>query len=123
MEFIKSIHVASALVSISGFIIRGLWMMNNSARLQQKWVKIVPHIVDTVLLVSAIVLAVQIQQYPFVHGWLTAKVLALLAYIGFGTVALKRGKNKTIRSLAFFSAIIVFVYIALVARSHNAFLM
>ena len=123
MLIVKTVHAVSALISISGFIVRGVWMLRESPLLHRRWVKIAPHIVDTVLLVSAIVMAVQIAQYPFVNGWLTAKVIGLLLYIFLGTLALKRGKTKSVKTLAFFSAIIVFVYIVLVAITKNPLLL
>ena len=119
MNIVKAIHVATAFISITGFIIRGIWMLRDSPRLKAKWVKIVPHVNDTVLLVSAIVLAVQMSQAPFVHSWLTAKVLGLLVYIGLGMVAMRFGKTKPVKALAFLSAIAVFVYIVLVALTKN----
>jgi uncharacterized membrane protein SirB2 len=122
MQALKHIHAATALITISGFIIRGIWMMRDSPRLQKKWVRIAPHVNDTILLVTAIIMAVKIQQYPFVHGWLTAKVIGLLLYIYLGTVALRRGKTKQIKKLAFYSAIIVFCYIVLVAVTKNPLL-
>jgi uncharacterized membrane protein SirB2 len=122
MGIIKTIHVATALISITGFTIRGIWMLRDSPLLLQKWVRIVPHINDTVLLLSAIILAVQINQAPLVQGWLTAKVLGLLVYIGLGMVALRFGKTKPVKALAFLSAIVVFVYIVLVALTKNPLL-
>ena len=122
MGIIKTIHVATALISITGFTIRGIWMLRDSPLLLQKWVKVVPHINDTVLLLSAIILAVQINQAPLVQGWLTAKVLGLLVYIGLGMVALRFGKTKPVKALAFLSAIVVFVYIVLVALTKNPLL-
>lgn len=122
MTTLKIIHVITALVSISGFIVRGIWMLRDSPWLQKKWVKVVPHVNDTVLLVSAIILAIQTQQYPIAHGWLTAKVVGLLAYIMLGMVALRLAKTKPIKTLAYLSAIIVFIYIVLVARTKNPLL-
>jgi uncharacterized membrane protein SirB2 len=122
MNIIKIIHVTTALISISGFTLRGIWMLRDSPQLQAKWVKIIPHVNDTVLLLSAIILAVQMSQAPFVHGWLTAKVLGLLLYIGLGMVALRFGKTKPVKALAFLSAIIVFIYIVLVALTKNPLL-
>jgi uncharacterized membrane protein SirB2 len=122
MSFIKTIHIATALISITGFTIRGIWMLRDSPQLQQKWVMIAPHINDTVLLLSAIILAVQTNQAPIVQGWLTAKVLGLLVYIGLGMVALRFGKTKPVKALAFLSAIVVFVYIVLVALTKNPLL-
>lgn len=83
--------------------------------LQAKFVKVAPHVIDTLLLVSALTLVLMSGQYPFVQGWLTAKLLALIAYVVLGTLALKRGKTKVIRSAAFVAALLVFGYIGMVA--------
>lgn len=116
---LKYLHVTCVVLSISGFLVRGVWMMQESPWLQNKWVRVVPHIIDTVLLGSAILLAMQIQQYPLVHNWLTAKVLALLAYIVIGAIGLKYGKTKKIRVTAWLGAIAIFLYIVLVAVTHQ----
>lgn len=119
MNIVKIIHIATAFISITGFTVRGFWMLTDSQLLQKKLVKIIPHINDTILLVTAIILAIQIQQYPFTDSWLTAKLVALIVYIVLGTVALKRGKTKSIRTGAFVLAIVVFVYIISVAGTHD----
>ncbi len=116
---LKTIHVASVILSITGYVIRGIWMIIESPWLQKKWVKVAPHIIDTMLLASAIALAVQIQQYPFVHGWLTAKVLALVAYIVVGAIGLKYGRTKKIRIAAWLAAMGIFLYIVSVALTHR----
>jgi len=115
MLTLKLIHVSAVLISIIGFSVRGILMIIESSYLNKKWVKIVPHIVDTILLVSAILLTIRIGQYPITDGWLTAKLVALFAYIFLGVIALKRGKTKQIRVLAFVAAILVFAYTVLVA--------
>ncbi len=112
---IKVIHVTCVLLSITGFTVRGIWMMRESPWLRKKWVRIAPHIIDTLLLVAGILLALRIQQYPFVQGWLTAKVLALIAYIVVGAVGLKYGRTRKIRMTAWLAAIVIFGYIVLVA--------
>jgi uncharacterized membrane protein SirB2 len=112
---LKSVHVASAAGSAMLFVVRGVWMMRAPARLKTRWVRIVPHVVDTVLLASAIALAVSIASYPGTHAWLTAKVAGLLAYIALGSVALKRGRTRSIRITAFVAALITFAYIVSVA--------
>lgn len=116
---IKHIHFTCVVLSLLGFVVRGLWMLGGSSMLQERWVRVVPHVVDTLLLASALTLAVMIGQYPFVHGWLTAKVLGLVAYIGLGTVALKRGRTRRIRLTAWLAALAVFGYIVSVALSHD----
>jgi uncharacterized membrane protein SirB2 len=119
MDILKAVHIGSALLSISGFTLRGIWMLQSSPRLKARATRIVPHVVDTVLLVSAILLALRIAQYPLVHAWLSAKLLALLAYIVLGSIALKYGKTRRVRVLSFCLALAVFVYIVLVAMTRS----
>jgi uncharacterized membrane protein SirB2 len=116
---LKNLHLATLTITLALFLLRGAWMMADSPRLQARWVRIVPHINDTLLLLSGIALAVLIQQYPLVHGWLTAKLFALIAYIVLGTVALKRGKTKPQRIVAWFAALLVFGYMVAVALAHD----
>lgn len=93
--------------------------MQGSPMLRQRWVKIVPHVTDTLLLVSAITLAIGIRQYPGVDAWLTAKVTGLLFYIGFGMVAFRFGKTLRARIAAWVAAQLVFFYIVATALTHN----
>ena len=116
---LKHLHVTCVVLSISGFLVRGVWMMRESPWLQKKWVRVAPHVIDTILLVSAILLTLQIRQYPFVQGWLTAKVLALLAYIVIGAIGLRYGRTKKIRVAAWLAAIAIFLYIVLVALTRQ----
>ena len=115
----KDIHVACVIVTFILFFVRGLWMILDSDLLQRKWTKRIPPVVDTILLASAIVLAVTIHQYPFVHAWLTAKVVALLFYIGLGMLALTYGKTKKIRIINWLAAQLCFIYIVAVALTKN----
>lgn len=101
-------------------MLRGLWMLTDSPLLQRRWVKVVPHVVDTLLLTTALVLVFWSGQYPFVQPWLTAKVLALVAYIVLGTVALKRGRTKGVRTFALVAALATFSYIVAVALTRQA---
>lgn len=117
---IKHLHMTCAALSGSLFLVRGIWMLRDSAMLKQRWVRIAPHLIDTILLVSALTMVVWSGQYPFVQNWLTAKVLALIAYILLGTVALKRGKTKGVRTTAFIAALLVFAYIVKVALTRQA---
>ena len=119
---LKMIHVTSVIISYLLFSLRGIWMMQGSAALKQRWAKIAPHIVDTVLLTSAIALAVQIDQDPIHDAWLSAKVLGLLLYIGLGMMALRFGKTRRARVSAWIAAQLVFLYIVLVAVTKNPIL-
>ena len=91
---VKFVHVSAVIVTASFFLARGIWMLQGSALLQHPFVRVAPHVNDTVLFISALVLATLLGQYPFVNGWLTAKVVGLVVYIGLGHVALRRGRNR-----------------------------
>jgi len=75
--------------------------------------------IDTVLLTAALMLATLLHQYPFVHGWLTTKVLLLVVYVVLGSLALKRGSTRAVRALAYVAALLVFAFIISVARAHD----
>ncbi|MFT7053206.1 MAG: putative membrane protein SirB2 [Psychromonas sp.] len=117
---IKHLHMGMAYLSISLFILRSSLSVAESPLLQHKLVKILPHLVDTFLLLFAILLMITIKQYPFVDTWLTAKLIALLFYIGIGTIAIKRGKTAVIRLWASIIAVLIFTYIIGVAKTHHA---
>lgn len=87
--------------------------------MRQRWVKIVPHMTDTLLLASAITLAVGIKQYPGTDAWLTAKVIGMLTYIGLGMMAFRFGKTMRARVAAWVAAQAAFFYIVATALTHN----
>lgn len=116
---VKHLHVTCVVISGLGFGLRAWWMLQQSSYLQARLTRILPHIVDSTLLVSAIALAVMSEQYPFRDGWLTAKVCGLLAYIACGTVALKRGKTPGLRRGFAVLAVLAYGYIVGVALSRS----
>jgi uncharacterized membrane protein SirB2 len=117
--FIKLVHLSTAAASFGLFFVRGVWMLYAPQRLRERWVRIVPHLIDSLLLGSAIALAVLSRQYPGADNWLSAKVIALLAYIALGMVALKRGRTRRIRVFAWLAALAIFAYIVAVARTRS----
>ncbi|RJF99342.1 SirB2 family protein [Noviherbaspirillum saxi] len=123
MSYLAVKHFHMTFVALSGilFLIRGLLMLADSPALQKRVLKIAPDVVDSLLLASAITMVVWSAQYPFVQNWLTAKVIALVAYIILGTVALKTGKTKAIRVTAFITALLIFAYIVKVALTRQVF--
>ncbi|MBK9114136.1 MAG: SirB2 family protein [Betaproteobacteria bacterium] len=112
---LKNLHVACVAASLALFVLRGAWMLRAPDRLRVRWVRVVPHVVDTLLLASAIALAVLLRLDPLAHGWLAAKIAGLFAYIALGTVALKRGRTRDGRIAAFAAALAVYAYIVSVA--------
>jgi uncharacterized membrane protein SirB2 len=97
-------------------------MFTESNQLKARLTKIFPHVVDTLLLGSALVMAYLSGQYPFVQGWLTAKFFGLLAYIACGTMALKRGKTMVARIVFLCLAVLSYIYIVSVALTRSPYI-
>jgi uncharacterized membrane protein SirB2 len=115
MSTLYLIHVSCVVLSISGFALRGYWMFTENPLLATRPAKIIPHTIDTALLVSAIVMLVQWQMSPLAQPWLMVKISALLVYIGLGMVALRFGKTRRQKVGACLLAILTAGYIASVA--------
>ncbi|WP_215395532.1 SirB2 family protein [Rheinheimera oceanensis] len=100
----KHFHLLMVVLSVSFLLVRYAMSLKPAAILQTKFFKIAPHAIDTLLLVSAVLLMMTLQQYPFVHAWLTEKLLAVLAYIALGVMAFK-GRTAAIRWICFLGAL------------------
>jgi len=114
-SLLKSLHVTFVLLSLGGFVVRGIWMLRASPMLARRWVRITPHVVDTLLLVTGIALAITLHISPGGQPWLMAKLIGLVAYIVLGAIALRRGRTRPVRAAAFAAALVVFAYIVAVA--------
>jgi len=112
---VKHLHIAAVVASWCLFFVRGLWMIADSPRLQARWVRIVPHVNDTILLLAGVYLATLVGLQP----WIVAKLVALAAYILIGMVAITRGRTKSVRVGAWVAAQCVFLYIIAVAVRKN----
>lgn len=116
---LKYVHVGAVAASLGLFFLRGLWMMTSPERLRGRWVRVVPHGIDTLLLASALALTALTAQYPFVQPWLTAKVLALVAYILLGLIAFRYGRTRRQRIVAWVAALAMSGYIVAVAVTRH----
>lgn len=117
--FLKNIHTLLALLTISGFLLRGYWMMTKSDKLQQRMTRVAPHILDTVFLASGIAMLVLLSLNPLSQSWLLAKFAGLIVYILLGTVAIRRGSTQQVRVLALVGALSAFAYVVGVALSKS----
>lgn len=120
MSIIKLIHISCAAISICGFFYRGVLKLYAPQKLKSKWLKIAPHVIDTVLLGSAIILMVQHSLYPTTQPWLLTKIIFLLLYIGFGLFALRFARTRVQVFGGFVLAILCFAYIVASAITKQA---
>lgn len=105
---VKHSHLLLVLLSVVLFYYR-FTIHKLMGKPLSKFFKIVPHIIDTFLLLTAVALCMIIQQYPFVHGWITVKLGFVIGYIAFAMLAMKaEQKSKSIQMLALSSVCLMF---------------
>jgi uncharacterized membrane protein SirB2 len=116
---LRQLHIACAILSVSLFVLRGALMLADSPRQRNLVLRYLPHVVDTVLLTSALMLTTIVRQYPFSNGWLTAKLALLVVYVVLGSIALKRGRTRVVRITALVAALVTVGFLVTVARAHH----
>jgi uncharacterized membrane protein SirB2 len=116
VQLLKEFHVAFAYLTVASFAIRGLLSIAESPMRNAKWMRIAPHVIDTLLLLFGIALAVTLSLSPLANGWLMAKIVGLVAYVGFGVMAM-RARTRPLKIVGFVLAIASVGYIFAVAYS------
>ncbi len=116
---VRAVHVFAVLASGGLFALRGALMLARSRWTNHVALRWLSYTIDTVLLTAALMLATMLHQYPFVHGWLTVKVLLLVVYVVLGSLALKRGRTRRQQVACFLAALATFAFTYSVARAHH----
>jgi len=116
---IKAVHIAAVILSGSLFLVRGAAVQLHATWAMAAPLRYLSYTIDTVLLTAALMLATILHQYPFVNGWLTAKVLLLVVYVVLGSFALKRGRTRAVRTTCWIAALLVYLFIVSIARAHH----
>jgi uncharacterized membrane protein SirB2 len=116
---IKTLHVTLAYITVAGFLLRAYWSFAVSDNLQKQWIRIAPHVIDTLLLICGVSLAISLS-LNLASGWLVAKLIGLLTYIGFGVMTL-RGTGR-VKVVGLLGALLAVTYIFLVAHSKSPWL-
>jgi uncharacterized membrane protein SirB2 len=114
---VKTIHQAAVALSLAGFFARGLASLAGAAWVRGRAARTLPHIVDSVLLISALALAWMLRLNPISAPWLMAKIVGLVVYIGLGMVALRPSRPPAVRAVAWLAALATFAYIVSVAMT------
>lgn len=115
---IKFFHLSFVLISVISFVGRVILSETRPEILKQKPFKVAPHIIDSLLLLSGITLVFQGAWLASEYGWIIAKMVALVGYIGLGVMTMRN--RGTTRWIAFAGSMACFVYIGIVAVTKNA---
>jgi len=116
---LRHVHIACAILTVTLFVLRGTLMLLESRWQRSVVLRYLPHAVDTVLLTTALMLTTIVQQYPFASGWLSMKVVLLVLYVVLGSIALRRGRTRRVRIVAFVAALLTVAFLVSVARVHH----
>lgn len=114
MLWLKHFHITCAILSFSGFALRGWWRLRSPERLRRRWVRTLPHLVDSALFFSGVYMLWLYRWWPQDQPWLVAKLTALVVYVLLGALALRRGQPWQVAA-----ALLVFAYIASVALTRS----
>lgn len=120
---LKLVHVTCVVASGIGFALRGALALADASVMRRRWVRVVPHLVDTLLLGSAIWMAVMAHLNPTQHPWLGTKIVLLGVYVVLGAFALRRARTRTTRVAAYVGALAVFAWIVGIALTRRPALM
>ena len=112
----KHLHVLFVVISVALFMLRFFWVLKSPQQLQKKWVKIVPHVNDTFLLLSAIAMIIIVGGAPIGAAWLSNKIIGLVGYIIFGLIAFK-ASSAAWRWVGFLGAVAWLLFLFHVAYS------
>ncbi|WP_428240117.1 SirB2 family protein [Gynuella sp.] len=114
---IKHLHMTTAILSGIGFLIRGILVQMEQPVMQNRWLRILPHINDTILLFCAIWLAWKLRLVPGLDLWLSCKIFLLILYVVFGVFALRKGRGQ--KQKAGFFAMALWCYLSILAIAIN----
>jgi uncharacterized membrane protein SirB2 len=117
---LKLAHQSAVVLSITGFFVRGAASLAGARWVGGRAAKTLPHVVDTVLLVTALTMAWMLRLTPGNAPWLLAKIVGLVVYVALGVVALRPGRPRAVRATAWGAALVVVAWIVSVALTKNA---
>ena|SRR6187402_1189558 len=116
---VKLVHQVAVALSLTGFFVRGAASLGGASWVQGRAAKSLPHLVDTVLLVSALTLAWMLRLTLGNAPWLLAKIVGLVVYVGLGVVALRPGRPNAVRAAAWVGALATAGWIVSVALTKS----
>jgi uncharacterized membrane protein SirB2 len=122
---LKLIHISAVALSFVGFAARGVGVLGGAGWVRQRIIRVLPHVIDTVLLVSALGMLWIVRLSPWATPWLRAKVIGLMLYIALGVIVLRRAppgraaRPRAMQLVAWVGALVVFGYIVSVALTKS----
>lgn len=87
---LKHSHLLFVVITLVLLNFRFFWKQLAPQKSLHKIFRIIPHINDTLLLITGAIMAYSVKFIPFGNAnWLGVKLILLVFYIGFGLIAIK----------------------------------
>lgn len=118
---LKTLHISAVVLSITFFCIRTYWLLAQPKALESKLIKRLPHVIDSILLLSAFaMLYVGNISIGSDNPWIITKIIAISLYIATGVYIFRIAKNKTQIYIALCFVVLIYYYIIQTAITKNA---
>jgi len=116
---VRAVHIGAVLISGTLFALRGAGVLAGARWPMALPLRLLSYSIDTVLLTAALMLLAMLPAAVFANHWLAVKLALLVVYVVLGSFALKRGRSPRVRAICFAAAVVVFVGIFGIARTHQ----
>jgi uncharacterized membrane protein SirB2 len=116
---IRLLHIICVVLSGALFFLRGAGVLAGARWPMRLPVRLASYSIDTVLLTAALMLVTMLPGAVFANGWLTTKLVLLVAYVVLGSLALKRARTPRARLFCFVSAATTYLFMFSIARAHD----
>lgn len=117
---LKHLHVAFAVLSLLTYVLRGIWTFRGSPLAASRWMRILPHVVYTAVILLGATLATITGQWGM--SWVWLKLVLLVAFVAVGAIALSpRNSWPRARRISLWGmGLVLFLMIFAVAAHHHA---
>lgn len=118
--FLKYLHIICVAAAFALFFVRGLWLMQSYPESQEKWVRLLPHGVDGLLLLSGVaVLAMLPKGWP--GDWLTVKLALIVVYAALALYLFRRAQALASKLVLWLLGMLLFLFLTTIAVLHHPF--
>lgn len=103
-------HWLMAMLTIAVFVLQGVLALAAPHLLRRKAMRIAPHVIYTLLLVTAIALLFAYGWNPLAQGWILTKITLLIAFIVLGIIAFKPRFAAPVRAAAWAGGLLALLW-------------
>jgi uncharacterized membrane protein SirB2 len=112
--FLKYLHIFCVAASFALFFVRGLWIVKVYPSAQEPWIRVLPHVIDGLLLLSAAGMVATAQRFDWTP-WMQVKLGLVVVYIALAVLVFRAGTQRLYKTLAWAGGLLLFLYVTSIA--------